>query len=155
MSWSGEIEPARIEQIRQGQNGKMHLITSDAGGIAERLKEIDPRLHLRYSEKGEYYVVYAREENDPPGSGYMVATYQELDGRVLKDLERIKWLNQQPDYSYADELEKQNLKAEALKDYEFSQKIAENAERLAHAIRKDLGNTTDRAFIKDSKSNTQ
>ena len=73
-----------------------------------------------------------------------------------KDLERIKWLNQQPDYSYAEELEKQNLKAEALKDYEFSQKIGENAERLAHAIRKDLGYAGDKAIItKGIKSDTQ
>ena len=152
MTWTGEIEPARIEQIRMGQNGKMHMITADAGGIADRLREIDPRLHLRYSEKGEYYVVYAREENDPPGSGYMVGTYQELDGRIIKDLERIKWLNQQPDYSYADELEKQNLKAEAIREYEFSQKIAENAERLAFALRKDLGYAGDKAVItKDIK----
>jgi hypothetical protein len=147
VSWTGEIEPATIEQIRQSKDGKMHVITQDAGGIAQRLREIDPRLHLRYSERGQYYVVYAREENEPPGSGYLVATYQELDGRILKDIERIKWLNEQPDYSYADELEKKHELAEAARQYEFSQKIAENAERLAWAMRKDLGYTDNKAFV--------
>ena len=153
MAWSGEIEPASIEQIRQGRDGKFHVITEDAGGIAERLREIDPRLHLRYSEVGEYYVVYAREENDPPGTGYLVATYQELDGRIIKDIERIKWLNQQPDYSYADQLEEKHELARAAQEYEFSQKIAENAERLAFAMRQDLGYNDHQAFItKDVKS---
>jgi hypothetical protein len=152
MSWTGEIEPASLEQVKRGRNGKLHLITEDAGGIAKRLKEIDSRLHLRYSERGEYYVVYAREEDDLPGTGYMVATYQELDARIIKDIERVRWLNEQPDYSYADELEKKNAEAEAARDYAFSQKIGENAEKLAWALRKDLGLTDHTAFIKDSKS---
>lgn len=128
-----------MEQIRLGRDGKMHLITEDAGGIAQRLREIDPRLHLRYSEKGQYYVVYAREEHEPEGTGYMVATYQTLDARVIKDIEQIKWLNEQPGYSYADALEEKNAQAEAKREYDFSQKIKENAEQLAWAIRKDLG----------------
>lgn len=147
MAWTGEIEPASIEQIKAGRNGKMHLITEDAGGIAKRLREIDPRLHLRFSERGGYYVVYAREENEPEGTGYMVATYQKLDARIVKDLEQIKWLNQQPDYSYADELEKKHELAKAAQEYEFSQKIGENAERLAFALRKDLGYAHDSVFI--------
>ena len=128
-----------MEQIRLGRDGKMHVITEDAGGIAQRLREIDSRLHLRYSEKGQYYVVYAREEHEPEGTGYMVATYQTLDARVLRDIEQIKWLNEQPGYSYADALEEKNAEAEAKREYDFSQKIKENAEQLAWAIRKDLG----------------
>lgn len=149
MAWTGEIEPATIEQIRRGRDGKLHLITEDAGGIAQRLKEIDPRLHLRYSEAGQYYVVYAREEHEPEGTGYMVATYQELDGRILKDIERIKWLNEQPTYSFADELEKKNKEAEAKRDAAFSEQIAMNAEELAFAMRKDLGMKTKIAVSKD------
>jgi hypothetical protein len=149
MSWTGEIEPATIEQIRRGRDGKLHLITEDAGGIAKRLKEIDPRLHLRYSEKGEYYVVYAREEQDPPGTGYMVATYQKLDGRIIKDVERIKWLNERPGYSFADELEKKNAEAEAKREADFSEQIKMNAEELAFAMRKDLGMKTKIAVSKD------
>lgn len=138
-----------MEQIRLGRDGKMHLITEDAGGIAQRLRDIDPRLHLRYSELGEYYVVYAREEHEPEGTGYMVATYQQLDARIVKDIERIKWLNEQPGYSYADALEEKNAEADAKRDAEFSAKIAENAEELAWAIRKDLG---DQSRITVSKS---
>ena len=152
MSWTGEIQPATIEQIRQGKDGKMHVITEDAGGIAQRLREIDKRLHLRYSERGKYYVVYAREENEPEGSGYLVATYQELDARIVKDLERIKWLNEQPGYSYADALEEKNAEAEAKREYDFSQKIKENAEQLAWAIRKDLGELGQVAVKKDVPS---
>lgn len=152
MSWTGEIEPATMEQIRLGRDGKMHVITEDAGGIAQRLKEIDPRLHLRYSERGEYYVVYAREDDQPEGTGYMVATYQTLDARVIKDIERIKWLNDQPDYSFADQLEQKNADAEAAREYAFSQKIKENAEELAWAIRKDLGDQSKITVAKDIPS---
>lgn len=152
MSWTGEIEPATIEQIRRGRDGKLHLITEDAGGIAQRLKEIDPRLHLRYSEAGEYYVVYAREKNEPEGTGYMVATYQELDGRIIKDIERIKWLNERPGYSFADELEKKNAEAEAKREADFSEQIKMNAEELAFAMRKDLGMKTKITVSKDISS---
>ena len=79
----------------------------------------------------------------------MVATYQELDGRILKDIERIKWLNEQPTYSFADELEKKNKEAEAKREAAFSEQIKMNAEELAFAMRKDLGMKTKIAVSKD------
>jgi hypothetical protein len=148
-NWSGEVEPASIEQVRQGRDGKMVTITEDVADIAKRLKEIDKRLYLRYSEPGSYFVVYCREPYEPEGTGYMVATYQELDPRIIEDIRRVVWENQQPGYSYADEIDKKHDLADAARDYEFSQKIQASAEELAFAIRKDLGNTNKIVVSKD------
>lgn len=138
MTWTGEIEPASIEQVRLGRGGKTHLITSDAGGVAEGLRHLDPRLHLRYSEKGDYYVVYCREEHEPEGTGWQVGTFQECDGRIVKSIEETMWKFRQPGYSYAGELDQIEAKAEKQAEDAFSEQIGETAERLAHAIRKDL-----------------
>lgn len=147
LTWTGEIQPATMAQIRKGRDGTTHIIEADAGGVAEGLKEIDPRLHLRFSENGNYYVVYLREPHDPEGFGYMVGTYQECDQRIVKRVQEAWWKSRQPGYSLADELDAQDDKARAEFEYKQSQDIAEIAERLQHAMKKDLGETGDRAFI--------
>lgn len=138
MSWSGEIAPASMAQIKQGRGGRVHIIEADAGGVAQGLKRLDARLHLRYSEGGGHYVVYCREKWEPEGNGHLVGTYQECDQRIVKDVEQTihKW--RQPGFSFADELEKQDAEAERKADHEWSENFGETAERLAHAIRKDL-----------------
>lgn len=149
-NWTGEIEAASIEQIRQGSDGTIHVIDADAGGIVQGLKRVDENLNLRYSEAGDYYVVYFIDKNGDygtPGEKQLVATYQELDGRIVRDVERLNWENRRPGYSFADELER--MEAQAEKDYQHRQKeaIGESAGRLAHALRKDMNMTDYRAFI--------
>jgi len=147
MTWDGEIAPATVQQIREGRNGKMHVIESDAGSLVIRMKEIDPNLHLRYSEAGDYYVVYLQDGVHQE----LVATYQECDDRIVKDLERISWENRQPGYSFADELEKRDAKAEKEADHARREALGENAERLAHALRKDTNRTDHRIFVPGEK----
>ena len=52
------IEPANIEQIRQAYDGVMHIIPAEAGGVAADLKRIDPGLVVRFSERGECWIVF-------------------------------------------------------------------------------------------------
>ncbi len=146
-TWTGEIEPATVQQIREGRDGRMHLIESDAGSLVMRMRELDPNLRLRYSEAGDYYVVYYRKDDEPEGTGELVATYKECDDRIVKDLERIAWENRQPGYSYAEELEKRDKEAEKKFNHKQREAIGEKGERLAHALRKDLGKTGHKIFV--------
>lgn len=139
----GEIQPARVDQIRAGAGGREIVIDADVGGVVKQLREIDPAFRVRYSEAGDYFVVYCQDEGGDP---YMVATYQELDARVVSNIREIVYRNRQPGYSYAAELERMNADADRRREQRFSEQIGERAERLAHAVRKDLGDTS-RAFI--------
>lgn len=142
--WDGEIEAATVEQVRQGSDGTLHLIDADAGGVVAGLKRIDENLNLRYSDAGNYYVVYYEKE---PGQKELVGTYQHLDSRIVKDVERINWENLRPGYSFADELDRLDKEAEKAFNHRQREAIGESAERLAHAMRKDLNMTDHRAFI--------
>lgn len=143
-NWDGDIAPASIEQVREGRNGKIHLITEDAGGVAAGLRQINPGLKLRYSEAGNYYVVYFKDPDTHVEE--FVKTYQTCDARIVEDIARIRKENESPGYSYADELDKQEQDAEKERDRQFTEKTGDAAERLHHAIRKDLG-LTNRIFI--------
>lgn len=140
MKWNGEIRPstADLEQVLMGADGQFIHIDAEVNEIAAQLKALDSRLHVRYSESGGYFVIYSREEHEPEGTGHAILYPEELDGRVVKEIERVLWKNRQPGYSYAAELEEKEAADKKQRDYEFSEALGESAERLAHALRKDL-----------------
>lgn len=149
MAWDGEIQAATVDQLKAGRDGTIHIIDADAGGVVAGLKRIDENLCLRYSEAGNYYVVYYLGTDPETGQPQkqLVATYQTLDGRIVTDLERLNWENRQPGYSFADELDELDKKAEKEFNCKQREAIGESASRLAHAMRKDLGKNDYRAFI--------
>ena len=138
MSWSGELEPIAIQQIYRGKNGRAVEIEDDVLDIVKQIKQVDPNLYVRWSEKGEYFVVYCRLPHEPPGTGNVVLMVPELDQRVVSMIQKAAWEQKQDDYSLADALDKKDDEADAKRDKEFSEQIGEYAERLAHAIRKDM-----------------
>lgn len=139
-----EIQPATLAQVVRGRGGKMVQIDDDVAGIAQRLQEIDPRLRLRYSEPGGYFVVYRLIER-PDGSTKkdMVTTSTTVDGRLLQRIEKVYGR----DYNYADELDKVDAAAKRERDHRFSEQVGPLAEQLAHAIRKDLGVKAPRIYV--------
>jgi hypothetical protein len=145
MTWDGEIEAATLDQFRQGQDGRMHMIEADAGGIVARMQRIDPNLHLRYSEGGDHYVVYWKDPQTQKEE--LVATYQELDQRIAADLERMEHMQKQPGYSFADELDKKDAEAEKAGEEARRDAMAESAEKLHYALRKDKNMLGQRVFI--------
>ena len=136
-----------MAQIRKGRDGKIHIIEADAGGVAEGLKRLDSRLHLRYSEKGDFYVVYCREEHEQEGTGHLVGTFQECDQRIVKSIEETMYKWKQPGFDFGKELEEMDDKAEKEADHASLEATGEYAERLAFALRKDLNLNNDQAFI--------
>lgn len=132
-----EISPARLAQVQQARGGEFVEISDDVQNVAADLRAIDAGLRLRYSEAGEYFVVYHVEEL--PGGGqreHLVTTAQELDQRLVQ---RIREIDPRNGYDYAAELDRLEAEGERERDREFSEQIGPLGERLAHAVRKDLG----------------
>ena len=128
-----------MKQIVKGRDGKMVTITDDVQGVANRLAEIDPNLRLRYSEAGEYFVVYCKPPEWEEGDGYVVTTAQDLDMRLAERVAEVYWKQRQPGFSLADELDANDKAVDAEADHQFTESAGEHYERLAHALRKDLG----------------
>lgn len=127
-----ELEAASLSQIRMGKNGRVVEIDNDVLGIAKQLLEIHPSLRLRYSEAGEYFVVYQILEG---GKQHMVTTALELDGRLLDRVREVA----SEGYDFLSEIERREAKVQADHDHRIREQIGEGGERLAHAIRADMG----------------
>ncbi len=136
-----EINPiaADLEQLIRGKDGRMIQIENDVQGIAADLRRIDSHFRLRWSERGEYFVVYWRPDGADEGDGYMVTTAKELDKRLVKRVEEIhhRVIND-PAYNVAVEADKFDAEKKAHAEYEREQKMGEKHEKLRHALRKDL-----------------
>lgn len=132
-----EITPASLTQVFKGRGGR--FITVD-GEVARQLQAIDPELHLRYSHGGDYFVVYRVDGGT--GVEELVLTAQQCDLRIVNRVRTIA----QPTYDYGAELDRIDAERNKQIDYEKAQEVGEIGERLAHAIRKDIG-ATNRAFI--------
>lgn len=142
-----EIRPATLTQITKGRDGELVAIDDDVQNVANGLHEIDPHLRLRYSERGGYFVVYWKPEDWEEGDGYLVFTAQDLDQRIVQHMRELHHRCKQPGYSFADELDAQEAKHKREGEHAFAERMGEVGERLAHAMRDDLGYNTSSAFI--------
>lgn len=152
-----EIRPASLAQISKGRSGRSIQIDDDVQGVANGLAEIDSHIKLRYSEAGGHFVVYwsedpnlTDEDNDAENSTYLIFTAQDLDHRIVHHMREVYAKCNRPDYSFADELE---AKDQADKDAAKARRTEENGEiyeRMAHAMRKDLGYDQSRIFVPEA-----
>lgn len=126
-----ELPHASFDQFVTARDGQRVLVEADVQGVVQQIREIDPHLTVHWNEQGAHFVVIERLEN---GDEKLVTTALGLDGRLVK---RLQWLAS-PGYDFVRELEAVDAKVEAEKDYQFSERIGEHAEPLAHAIRKDF-----------------
>lgn len=146
------VEPAHINQIRKARDGRWLEVDADVGNVAADLKRIDAGFKVRFAEAGGCWVVYHEHHDGCPhngtggaGSTYLVLTAQAhqtnsgswagLDQRVVREVERMGHAS----YDYAREVEVQNRRAEKARDDKAREKIREDGEHLAHALRKDMG----------------
>lgn len=140
-----DVRPASIDQIGRLADGRLVTITADAGNVAESIQRLDPCLHLRYSESSDCWIVYRIHrhgwpcrEDDPERTEELVLTAQDCDQRIVKRLEFIDSQGRSG-YDYAAELEKSALRARDRAKKERQERFGEHAEKVAHALRKDLG----------------
>lgn len=142
-----EIRAASLAQIAKGRNAQMVEIADDVQGVANALNHIDSHIALRFSETGNYFVAYWKPDGWEDGQGYVITTAQDLDHRLVKKVEGIYEKCREPGYSFAEELEDNEAKAKAEREHEETERNGPMLEQLAHAMRKDLGYTSRRAFI--------
>lgn len=122
-------------------------IDDDVQGVANALSEIDPHIRLRYSERGEYWVTYWKGDSEDEGDGYFISTFQECDHRIVKRMREVYHHCTRPGYSLADELDKADAKAKKAKSSAWSEKHGEMFERMAFAMRHDLGYDQHRIYV--------
>lgn len=126
-----DIQPASISQVIQGRGGRLIFVDDDVAGYARALKDIDASLRLAFNEAGEYYVVYQVLAD---GSEHLVTTATELDGRLVRRLRQVC----SESYNTGRELDLLHDATDRHHDEQFTERVGEAGERLAHAIRHDL-----------------
>jgi len=126
-----DLEPASIAQVKMMKDGRVLEIDDDVSGIAKQLAEIHPSLKLRWSEPGEYFVVFQETEE----GRHLVTTSLTCDQRLVDRLREVT----AEGYDLAYEIEKREAEAKAVHEAKISDQVGEVGERLAHAIRADLG----------------
>lgn len=149
-----EIRPATLAMVQKARNGKYVAIDDDVQGVANGLHRIDNHIRLRYSEAGDYYVVYwtdnpevAEEDNVQGNTTYLIFTAQDLDQRIVTRMEEVYFRCQQPGYSFSEDLEQRDAEEKKRKDAEYTEQNGELYERLAHGMRKDLGYNQGRMYV--------
>lgn len=131
-----EIQPANITQVARLGDGRLVTISDDVGGVARDLRAIDRSLRLRYSPDQRIYVVYrVCMTGDGEVVEELVTTSRTCDQRIVKRIREIS----HPSYDYAAELDRLDAAADRRADHSFNERVGETGERLAHALRKDLG----------------
>lgn len=125
-----DIQPASLAQVQTGRDGRRVLVDDDVAGVARKIREISPRLSLRWNERGEFFEVI----EDDGRTERRVTTALECDDRLVARIMRIA----HPSYDLVADMERTDLAAERAEEHAFSERTGEIAERLAHAVRKDL-----------------
>ena len=159
-----EVQPAHISQVQVGLDGKLYEIDADASTVAADLAALDAGLKVRFSERGECFIV--QHEHHPgcphngeggPGSSYLVSTAKAYRGRTgvwtgldQRIVDRIKFIDPKgrSGYDFAREIELNRIKADKRERERRMEHWTPIAEGMAHALRKDLGERyRGRAFI--------
>ncbi len=140
-----EVQPATLAQVRAGRDGRRVIVEEDVGDIARQIHEIDHRLGVQWNEKGEFFMVIEQDGLRER----LVLTAQELDGRVVERVRRIA----DPAYDFVGEIDQMDQQAQREKDSRFREETGLVGERLAHAVRKDLG-YQGKVFVPDWMNHT-
>lgn len=137
-----DIEPVSFDQLKRGKDGKMVIVESDVGNIVQQIKAVDKNLCVRHSDVGKFFVVFHR--NPDNGKERLITTAKDLDGRLLNRIKKLGSGN----YDYLAELARLDREADKAKDARIKEQFGDAAERLSHALRKDLGVWKDSARSK-------
>jgi hypothetical protein len=143
------IDSAALPSVQRGRRGTVVFVDDDALGVAKELEEMKfpegyGKLRLAWNEFRESFVVIQVKDD---GSEHIVTAAKQADGRLIDRVRRIT----HPSYNFAQELETIDAQADKERDWLFSQRVGDLAERLAHAVRKDT-QAKNRIFLPDGIS---
>lgn len=145
------LEPPRASQGQLQLTNRLEMVRVDQDvlGVVEHLKRIDTGLVLMYDKAQEIYVLFWEGYREKDGQQQwcedLVGAYRELDQRLINLIEKIDRQGRSR-YDLEKELDRIDDEARRARDRAFSDKIGEHAERLRHALRSDLG-VTSQAFM--------
>jgi len=153
-----ELQPARIEQVRQTEDGDFIIIGADANSAVADLQAIDKNLQVRLAglktSRPHFVVYHVHQENDvtthslvTTAQAYQnrLGVWEGLDQRVV---ERIRKINPENGYDYVAELEKREAQRQKDKKRRDEEVFGPIGEKAAWALRKDLNRQNRRAFIR-------
>jgi hypothetical protein len=153
-----DIEPASIEQIRIGHDGRMVLISAQASQVVKDLQAIVPEIRVRFAEDAPepFWAVYLQTEDaDGRVNQHLVSTIKAhqtnsgtwagLDDRIVRRIEEID-PHGRGGYDYAQELQKQNELAAKRSRERTRERLDVIGEVAEFELRRLLGTQKDRVF---------
>lgn len=150
-----EIQPASIDDVKVGRDGRRYLVSAEAGTIAARLKEVDPRVYVEFheppagSKANPYYSVCLHRDNAHDDLIFRVRE-QDFDQRVVEHLRMLNF-NLRHGISEADRWEAEEDARRREANYQFEQQMAANAGRLMHSIQRTILGTKPRISLHQPK----
>lgn len=137
-----EIRPATVGQVARTRLGKNVAVDADVANVARDLRDISPEFRLEYDPHGDFFIV-SQVRVMPDGSEEisLVTTAQDCDQRIVRRVREIT----APGYDVGAEMERLDREADKRKEHALTERVGPIAEKLAWALRKDLGDK-DRAF---------
>lgn len=159
-----DIQPASVEQIRMGSDGRMVVIDAQTSQVVKDLQDMVPEIRVRLAEdaKPPYYAVYVVPEGGCPcpdpvcEHGHLVltqtatltssGTYAGLDERIVKRVAEIDPRGR-GDYDYAKEIEKQNELARKRGRERQRERMDELGEQAQRELRKHTSPNPSRIFV--------
>lgn len=87
-----EISPVSLTQIQRGRDGRTYEVAGSAGAVLRDIQELDPRFRANYHEGGDYFTVYAVNEDGAEDIVLQVPA-AEWDRRVTEKLRVRAWEN--------------------------------------------------------------
>jgi hypothetical protein len=149
-----EIQPGSVAQVMRSRKGHNIMVADDVQGIANQLLEISDEFRLVYNPQEALWML-EQHRHLPDGSVRedFVSSFTECDHRILHRAREVS----APGYDIGAELEKAEAVSDAAMEARRYEVSGDAAEKLGHALRKDLSRheapTTakSRAFIKAFK----
>jgi hypothetical protein len=127
-----EIEPGSVAQVKRALSGRLVFVPDDVCNVVRDLQRIDRRFRVQAAEDLSLYIVFL-EESD--GSQQLVTNARHLDQRLVKRIQEIA----DERYDFVAELDRVEAAADRAFEARQREQIGDLGERLAHALRKDLG----------------
>lgn len=141
-----DIPTLQAATVTRTMRGKMLVIEDDVQGIARELAELDDSLHLHYSPEEDVFVV---SQHIPGADGsvtehFVCAMRAPIDKRLVHRVRQVT----SDSYDINAELDKTDAEIERQRNHDHRENVGPVAERLLHAMRKDLHLDKDRTFLK-------
>lgn len=139
-----DIPAGQMNAVRDTLRHGMVAISDDVQGVARDLQDIDASLRLFRAEDDDLWVVW-QDKDHPDGStseNLVTTMTGALDKRLVARVRQIT----SGDYDLALELERVEAQDQREQDHKRRESVGPVAERLLHAMHKDLGVKT-RVFV--------